>query len=96
MATSQAEAQLIERKLRPLYGKSPAYKTFQPWFQYFVLHCADAVDNGQNKKAIQLADKLLRKQEDLYPAKVSLIFTVNVFRVTIIVHMYVGVYVIRC
>lgn len=30
----------------------------------------DAVDNGQNKKAIQLADKILKKQEGLHCARV--------------------------
>ena len=32
---------------------------------------ADAVDNGQNKKAIQIADKILKKQVDLQCAKVG-------------------------
>lgn len=30
----------------------------------------DAVDNGQNKKAVQLADKILKKQDDLHCARV--------------------------
>lgn len=30
----------------------------------------DAVDNGQNKKAIQLADKILKKESDLQCARV--------------------------
>ena len=32
---------------------------------------ADAIDNGQNRKAIQLADKIIRKHDDLHCAKVS-------------------------
>ena len=31
---------------------------------------ADAVDNGQNKKAVQIADKILKKQGELHCAKV--------------------------
>jgi len=31
----------------------------------------DALDYGQNKKALQLADKVLKKQSDLSCAKVS-------------------------
>ena len=30
----------------------------------------DAIDNGQNKKAIQIADKIIKKQVDLHCAKV--------------------------
>lgn len=32
--------------------------------------CIDAVDNGQNKKAVQLADKILKKKKDLQCARV--------------------------
>jgi CRISPR/Cas system CSM-associated protein Csm2 small subunit len=49
MASSQAQAEITERRLRPLY---------------------DAIDNRQNKKALQIADKIIKKQEDLYCAKV--------------------------
>ncbi|CAI8015180.1 N-alpha-acetyltransferase 25, NatB auxiliary subunit [Geodia barretti] len=48
MASSQAQAEITERRLRPLY---------------------DAIDNRQNKKALQIADKIIKKQEDLYCAK---------------------------
>ena len=40
----------------------------------FPLSCpcifADAIDNGQNKKAVQMADKILKKQDNLHCAKV--------------------------
>ena len=36
----------------------------------FNVTLPDAVDNGQNKKAIQLADKILKKQDDLQCARV--------------------------
>ena len=32
---------------------------------------SDAVDNGHNKKAVQIADKILKKQGDLHCAKVG-------------------------
>ena len=35
---------------------------------------ADAIDNGQNKKAVQLVDKILKKQESLHCAKVRAAF----------------------
>ena len=35
----------------------------------FLCH-TDAIDNGQNKKAIQIADKIIKKQVDLHCAKV--------------------------
>ena len=35
-----------------------------------VFDTLDAVDNGQNKKAVQLADKILKKQDDLQCARV--------------------------
>lgn len=31
---------------------------------------ADAIDNGQNKKALHIADKIIKKQEHLFCAKV--------------------------
>ena len=37
----------------------------------YVYIFADAVDNGHNKKAIQIADKVLKKQTDLHCAKVK-------------------------
>ena len=37
---------------------------------YVTLCCPDAIDNRQNKKALQIADKIIKKQEDLYCAKV--------------------------
>ena len=37
---------------------------------YVYTRTADAVDNGHNKKAIQIADKILKKQGDLHCAKV--------------------------
>ena len=37
---------------------------------YVTLFCPDAIDNRQNKKALQIADKIIKKQEDLYCAKV--------------------------
>ena len=39
---------------------------------------ADAVDNGQNKKAVQIADKILKKQGDLQCAKVGVCVTMIV------------------
>jgi N-terminal acetyltransferase B complex non-catalytic subunit len=49
MASNRQEAEVIERKLRPVY---------------------DALDNGQNKKVIQMAEKILKKTPSLYCAKV--------------------------
>jgi N-terminal acetyltransferase B complex non-catalytic subunit len=48
MASNRQEAEVIERKLRPVY---------------------DALDNGQNKKVIQMAEKILKKTPSLYCAK---------------------------
>lgn len=48
-AASQAQAEVTERRLRPLY---------------------DALDYGQHKKALQIADKILKKQKDLKCARV--------------------------
>ena len=48
MASSQAQAEITERQLRPLY---------------------DEIDNRPNKKALQIADKIVKKQEDLFCAK---------------------------
>ena len=31
---------------------------------------ADAIDNGQNKKAVQMVDKILKKQDTMHCAKV--------------------------
>ena len=39
-----------------------------------VSHKTDAVDNGQNKKAVQLADKILKKQDELQCARVRRVF----------------------
>lgn len=41
---------------------------------------ADAVDNGQNKKAVQIADKILKKQGDLQCAKVCVQLGRGLFR----------------
>ena len=40
---------------------------------YVCIVCVllDAVDSGHNKKAVQLAEKILKKQDDLHCAKVS-------------------------
>ena len=38
---------------------------------FLLLKHADAIDNGQFKKAVQLADKIMKKQNDLVCAKVS-------------------------
>ena len=38
----------------------------------FMYNYVDAIDNGQFKKAVQLADKMMKKQSDLICAKVTL------------------------
>ena len=35
------------------------------------MQISDAVDNGHNKKAVQIADKILKKTGDLHCAKVG-------------------------
>ena len=37
----------------------------------FMYNYVDAIDNGQFKKAVQLADKMIKKQSDLICAKVT-------------------------
>lgn len=39
----------------------------------------DALDSMNNKQAIQLADKILKKQKDLHCAKVSMILEIYFF-----------------
>ena len=47
----------------------------QCFVEYVCVYCvcvlSDAVDSGHNKKAVQLAEKILKKQDDLHCAKVS-------------------------
>ena len=42
------------------------------WFLKQQCLKLDNLDNGNNKKAVQEADRLLKKQKDLLPAKVSM------------------------
>ena len=41
-------------------------------YVFLYIQISDAVDNGHNKKAIQIAEKILKKQGDLHCAKVGL------------------------
>ena len=70
-----------ERRLRPVYGivltflhlkrlKFPRRMNIWLWCVVFT----DALDSMNNKQAIQLADKILKKQKDLHCAKVTVIF----------------------
>lgn len=47
--------------------------SFAQLYMYVCLYVqiSDAVDNGHNKKAVQIADKILKKQGDLHCAKVG-------------------------
>lgn len=71
MATTKQEAEATERRLRPVYGGcGSSTHSLEPVFLFISL--TDAIDNGQNKKVIQLVDKVLKKQPGLNCAKVSL------------------------
>ena len=66
-----------ERRLRPVYGKQwlTYYLHYSSWLPYIciIILCfmLDALDSLNNKKAIQHADKILKKQKDLHCAKVK-------------------------
>jgi hypothetical protein len=45
---------------------------FQGHFVSFISTFSDCLDNGNNKKALQEADKVLKKQKDLQCARVSI------------------------
>ena len=72
---SRGHVGVNERRLRPVYGTvsgtflSKFYKRTK-WLAIFV--SSDALDSQNNKQAIQLADKILKKQKDLHCAKVCL------------------------
>ena len=70
MAASDQEAEVIERRLRPVYGQRTGYYLQNGVYMRFFLQPVDAIDNGQNKKAIQQADKILKKYPKLHCAKV--------------------------
>jgi N-terminal acetyltransferase B complex non-catalytic subunit len=40
----------------------------------YLSYMSDALDSLNNKKAIQNADKILKKQKDLHCAKVSVVY----------------------
>lgn len=58
-----------------LHGKIGGGFPEWPWCSGVILcvcsSSADYLDNGNNKMAIQQADKLLKKHKDLHCAKVS-------------------------
>ena len=69
-----------ERRLRPVYGiisvtaVAKCLKYGEPNdYPTVCVSFADALDSMNNKQAIQLADKILKKQKDLHCAKVTLV-----------------------
>lgn len=68
-----------ERRLRPVYGiffvnllssENSEISKENDYLTICVL-LTDALDSMNNKQAIQLADKILKKQKDLHCAKVT-------------------------
>ena len=77
MATTRQEAEATERRLRPVYGEGMLLSNFPAHGVKLGIHspsppphALDAIDNGQNKKVIQLVEKILKKQPGLNCAKV--------------------------
>lgn len=70
-----------ERRLRPVYGiffnlpsRDKSENSKKNDYLTICVVFSDALDSMNNKQAIQLADKILKKQKDLYCAKVTVIF----------------------
>lgn len=65
---------IVERRLRPIYGKYCVFQcslTPQRTILYFSenMHFSDWLDNGNNKKALQEAEKVLKKSPSLQAAR---------------------------
>ena len=69
---AQVPNAVSERRLRPIYGEWSCECFAKKWRKYvgFLNILLDWLDNGNNKKALSEAEKVLKKQPDFVCCKV--------------------------
>ena len=67
---AQGNSSVAERRLRPIYGKNLRCRfSFPKQIKISILVHSDWLDNSNNKKALQEAEKVLKKQPDFVCCK---------------------------